>query len=319
MYKHTGLNRIRLFPSPAEAQLIKCARACWLKAQAFKQTQHHGTLPREPDSHDQLTIPATTYKANRHAITSFIHLRPYYNSRDLSTLDNFDMTQMTQTNSSTTSLHSYRANQDVLPTYSVVVEELEEPERAYIAQQRDAFDNIDAKPPTSRSNNADVESQQRRAPSARELAWREREDREINRDMRREKWTRRAGCGSGSVALTVLLIAAAMICIPVFLDMIEDGTPSIPPPYPSTATWNSCHQKLSTDQTRVIFVTLGVWYAAALSSITLNSWSTLHIRGRKVAIEGTLACVSLLGVCAFFMTKSALTRFCPKEFVEGAL
>ena len=71
------------------------------------------------------------------------------------------MTQMSEMNTSSTSLPSYHAQTEVPPDYSTAAEDLTAPQRAYIVQQREALENLNVKPapikPSGETN--DIEAQ----------------------------------------------------------------------------------------------------------------------------------------------------------------
>ena len=93
---------------------------------------------------------------------SFLHHLVFFSHDTSSTRNIHQMTQMTEVNNSMNSLPSYHANADIIPTYSALVQELPEPQRVYIAQQRDLLESAKTKPlsknlPTTQS--VDIESQ----------------------------------------------------------------------------------------------------------------------------------------------------------------
>ena len=227
------------------------------------------------------------------------------------------MTQMTQTNNSTTSLPSYHAQQDVLPSYT---EDLTEPERAYVAHQRDAFENLDTKYPASHSDTADVESQQRRALSPQSIARRERLDREdreldreINRDRRRDKFM--SWVGGLSFLFCLVLFAGGTIGSIVLDGLVDKAKPNIPPPYPDQDTRDRCHRELSPSQTLSFWIAFNAWAGAGFIDAVFIYCSAAHNKGRRVATEVALACLALLAFPGVLLVLTLNNGKCPKEFV----
>ena len=224
------------------------------------------------------------------------------------------MTHMQELNSSAASLPSYHSPVDVPPTYSTVIEDLKEPQQAYIAQQRDLLEHAGGKPASNipgSSKRADCESQHHSGPTPTDTLDKAQVNREVGRlegDDRRIGWAKIA-----TLIVSTFLCLAVPAAIMVFADIAKHGTPSIPPPYPDKDTWCKCVRRLTSTQTVWIYFAIGLWGATAVADCILTHWWAVRARGRREAVNAIMGIICLMvgGVC--YMIVSTRGR-CPREF-----
>ena len=221
---------------------------------------------------------------------------------------------MQELNSSAASLPSYHSPVDVPPTYSTVIEELAEPQQAYIAQQRDLLEHAGGKPASNIpgfSKRADCESQHRPVAITADAPCTAPANREVGRlegDNRRIRWAKIV-----NLIVSTFLCLAIPAAIMVFSDIAKHGTPSIPPPYPDKDTWCKCVRRLTSTQTVWIYFAIGLWGATAVVDCMLTYWWAVRARGRREAVNATMGIICLMVGCICYMIVSTRGR-CPRQF-----
>lgn len=218
------------------------------------------------------------------------------------------MAQTTDFNKSSTSLPS-SDNSNNPPTYTSVVEGLTEPQQAYIAQQRIALENLEAKPACAASQN-DIEAQRAAHGTSTTRQRRSPTDGTVRR-RGLSFWKRISFCW-------LLFLLATLV--PIFLclqEIVRSGEPSIPPPYHDKKTWSNCVLIPEVGEQ------LGFWTVVFCWEFSLLLWGIFcpPLLARRTGkwrrfVEGDLPVIAL-GIAVYVGALRVWWTSCPLEMVGG--
>jgi hypothetical protein len=214
--------------------------------------------------------------------------------------------------SSSTTLPSYMSQEQTPPAYDIALHDLTPPQRAFVAQQRNALNQIEIKPSNVNNQTKDPEAQrpiqnaairrlQAAVPAVRQQDSQPRGDLQGRYDRR------------PSLLPLGALLAALLVSWGLVIWLVQAGKPTIPPPYPDQATWSRCEMIIEGHPTRYRLIVQAACLGVAFVAVVSMAWRVPNIRGSCWFSSAT---VILFSFAMVFPLMYTLWYRCPTKSID---
>lgn len=214
---------------------------------------------------------------------------------------------------------SYSLHDEPLPLYTLELQDLAEPKRAFLTQQHNVSEDIENKTADSTDQLTDLEAQGLARATATPTSVCGRAQLQEAETQRRVDLAR-AAKWSRAVLWAALAFEAIVFVFLAYYDSLEGAEPSISPPYSDKGTWRECevevddHHKALRRQLWILCLATTV--SAGIQSM-LNSmkyagfWPALQRYGAASMFP------TILAVCGIILIE--MQHWCPLTIVPGTV
>jgi hypothetical protein len=219
--------------------------------------------------------------------------------------------------SSSTSLPAYTAHEQTPPAYDIALQDLTAPQRAFVAQQRNAINEVQNKPANSNNQLQDPEAQlpvqnavPRRQPAA--VPRLRQQDNQPQGNLQ-PTYDRR-----GALAVCILLTAFPFVSWGLAIWFVRAAKPNIPPPYPDQLTWRQCKMIIEGHPTQHFILAQAACVGAAFALAICITWMVPgdgrgSYRGREGCWSGSVI-VAGTTLMALLPLLHTMWLACPRQF-----